>query len=329
MSAQSPASAASSDALRLKRARQVARQALRHYDLPRVRLKLIAQQHNFVYRVHHDGQPRYVLRLQNALLSDEQARLQLQWMSHLRATAALPIPEPIPTIDGNPFYRVQHPDLGGIRRAVLLTWLNGDYARPVTPHHMESLGNLLAQLHQHSQSFAVSPDTSCHRLDADFLFGKTFCASSPSAALSANQRRTLKHARTRIEALMNALAQHPNHFGLIHGDTNANNVIYHDGDARLIDFDEFGLGYYLYDLAEALRLFTRHENFPLLRDALIASYTTARPSFAISASALDAMLAATFISYLNFGFGLADQTNFRRWIDFAVQQIARFSTSCD
>ena len=51
---------------------------------------------------------------------------------------------------------------------------------------------------------------------------------------------------------MQRLGQGPNVFGLIHADAHLDNVLFDGQQARLIDFDDCGFGYRIYDVAVAL-----------------------------------------------------------------------------
>lgn len=56
-------------------------------------------------------------------------------------------------------------------------------------------------------------------------------------------------------AAMDMLGERSATFGLIHADLHLDNVLFAGGEARPIDFDDCGLGHWLYDIAVTLWLY--------------------------------------------------------------------------
>jgi Ser/Thr protein kinase RdoA (MazF antagonist) len=65
-----------------------------------------------------------------------------------------------------------------------------------------------------------------------------------------------------------------NVYGLIHADIGTKaNVLFHSGEARAIDFDDAGFGYWMYDLAIPLSDWEGEKIWLTYRDALLEGYT--------------------------------------------------------
>jgi Ser/Thr protein kinase RdoA (MazF antagonist) len=79
-----------------------------------------------------------------------------------------------------------------------------------------------------------------------------------------------------IRATTRKLAETPGSFGLIHGDLHSENVLFHHGAVRAIDFDDCGWGFHLYDLAVTLWELEQHPHYDDLRDALLSAYSQHR-----------------------------------------------------
>lgn len=90
----------------------------------------------------------------------------------------------------------------------------------------------------------------------------------------------------------------------------------------IIDFDGFGRGHHLFDLAEILRLVGHDIKFPEYRDALIAGYerVSGRP---VRVEHLHVFVAVAFVNYLNWGFASGD-AEFIRWVSFALDRIRTY-----
>jgi hypothetical protein len=98
---------------RVRRKRQLAQVALNAYGLAEVRFKLVADAGNTLFRVFDpsstetaDGlfeKGRYLLRVhQPGVQTDAAIELELAWLAAMRQDVDLPVPEPVPTLDGAP-----------------------------------------------------------------------------------------------------------------------------------------------------------------------------------------------------------------------------------
>src|SRR5438046_6105100 len=129
------------------RARQLARSGLRDFGITRARLTQLASRHNDVFRVAAPGGGRFVLRLQNVLMTDAQAASQLRWLEALGRELGVRVPAPLRTADDRPFTHVQA--MNGQRRAVLLRWLPGTIARRRSDEVFRLAAKMIARMHRH------------------------------------------------------------------------------------------------------------------------------------------------------------------------------------
>ncbi len=84
-------------------------------------------------------------------------------------------------------------------------------------------------------------------------------------------------------------------FGLIHGDLIFPNVLFHRGQARPIDFDDCGFGYFLYDMAILLDRIEMRPDYRVLRAALLDGYRQVRPLTGEQEAYLDLFLLARWV----------------------------------
>jgi len=76
---------------------------------------------------------------------------------------------------------------------------------------------------------------------------------------------------------MDDLGKGPDVYGLIHADLGTEaNVLFHGGEARAIDFDDGGFGYWLYDLAVPMVDWEGEDVWPAYLEALLEGYTGIR-----------------------------------------------------
>jgi Ser/Thr protein kinase RdoA (MazF antagonist) len=65
-------------------------------------------------------------------------------------------------------------------------------------------------------------------------------------------------------------------FGLIHADLHPGNVLVGPGGLTVIDFDDAGFGWHVYDMAVALYYVANRPDFPTLRAAFLSGYSAVR-----------------------------------------------------
>ena len=91
-------------------------------------------------------------------------------------------------------------------------------------------------------------------------------------ALTADERRLFQHAREVLYAALRRLGQSPANFSLIHADLHPGNVLVDGRQLTVIDFDDCGFGWHLYDIAVALKAHQTAPRFPQIQAAFLAGY---------------------------------------------------------
>ena len=97
-------------------------------------------------------------------------------------------------------------------------------------------------------------------------------------------------------------------YGLIHADLSVDgNLVYHAGEARPLDFDDSGFGYWLFDLGVALaHYFADYENpKPMMQDVLVEGYQETTPLSEVHLEYLEWFTAARYAQLIAFYQGSA------------------------
>ena len=89
--------------------------------------------------------------------------------------------------------------------------------------------------------------------------------------------RSCSTAARRCARRLRQWGKGPDRYGLIHADLMPENLIVSDDGVRLIDFDDCGFGWYLYDPASALLPYYGQDFYPDLLNAWAAGYRGIRP----------------------------------------------------
>lgn len=236
---------------------------------------------NAVYALRLPDGAKAALRLHRLGYQTEAAiRSELWWCGGL-AARGLPIPAPLADTAGTLL-----PPLSTGRRASVVTWIDGapfgeagvPLAGPVTQQaaRHRALGRLLAQVHDATDAMTLPGDFSRPAWDIDGLVGETpfWGRFWDHPLLSTDDAVTLAKARA---FLRERLEDHAAPLGLIHADVLRENILVREGGIALIDFDDSGFGFRLYDLGTVLSQDLYEPARPTLQEALIDGYASLRP----------------------------------------------------
>lgn len=275
----------------------VVERALELWGFDGAQYRLIAQRENKVFRVDHNGQS-YALRLHRARYrTDAELWSELQWMAEL-SRGGLNVPAPVLSAQGEALHRVE-----GIQVDVL-TWLRGapigETGTPLKARDrtglFQQLGAAMARMHALSDDW-VPPQgfIRCH-WDCAGLVGDTplWGRFWENPSLSDQQRALMRQVREVLHSQLSRLS-HSLDYGLIHADLVRENVLAHEGALQLIDFDDAGFGFRLFDLATTLLKNRSEPDYLALKQALISGYLSVRD---IDLSALDLFLLARSATYV-------------------------------
>ena len=236
----------------------------------------------FILRVHRPG-------YQSAVAIDS----ELEWLAALRAQTDLRLPRVIPGGNGR-LVQTLRPAGEAPRRAVMFAFEPG-----LEPQFgaglvglFETLGRYAAIAHRHALGFRPSPGFSrpvwnaAAILDPDGLWGDWRRAPGVTGTIASR----LAALDAQLRARLATYGQEAGRFGLIHADMRLANLLV-DGDrVTLIDFDDCGFGWLMYDFAAAVSF---HETDPALRglrQSWLTGYRAVRPLAAADEAVLDTMV---------------------------------------
>lgn len=263
----------------------VARAALAAYDIPTdARVEPIRLKNNAVFDVQAQG-TRLVVRLHRPeYRSANETRSELRFLQALSPRlkgTRIRVPEPIATRDGDLVVEV------GGRHASVLTWVDGRELKPTRglgPRSTFLLGEALARNHCVADEFDPSGHFELPRWDAETMFASSspFQPGPMEDFLAADDWRLFREVAERTRATFAKLDAMPNAWGIIHNDF----ILINCRFARraggwmlgVLDFDDLGWGYYLYDLAPLLdNLADFPASYAALSRAFLAGYRSIRP----------------------------------------------------
>jgi Ser/Thr protein kinase RdoA (MazF antagonist) len=245
--------------------------------------RLIKNRENAVFDVALPS-GRAALRLHRRGYQTEDAiRSELWWCAAL-ADAGVAVAHPLAAADKDLLVH-----LTDGRIASVIQWVDGvalgeasvplphPAAEQATLHH--ALGALVARVHIATDRLHLPPSFSRPRWDIDGLVGDTpfWGRFWDHPGLTPDQAALFRDARAFVRDRLADHAASGGDQGLIHADVLRENVMVKDGAMTLIDFDDSGFGFRLFDLGTALSQNLYEPHLAAIHDALIAGYDSERP----------------------------------------------------
>lgn len=262
---------------RLRCLTEVAGTALARYGLEGEPV-LINLSENATYRIDGaDGRPRYALRLhREGYHARTGIASELAWLTALRRDGVALTPVPVAGADGELIQEVEDPDLGRSRHVVLFGWEDG---REPSPNEdlaakFEILGETSARMHRHVRTWRQPAGFERHVWDFETSLGAKPHWGSWRDGIGVDAAALPLFARTVgvIGSRLERFGKGPERFGLIHADMRLANLLI-DGDrVKVLDFDDCGFSWHLYDAAAAVSFFEHEPQVPDLLAAWVRGY---------------------------------------------------------
>jgi Ser/Thr protein kinase RdoA (MazF antagonist) len=249
---------------------------------PGAELRLLNVSENATFGVTDPDGGRSVLRVHRLGYHDEAAiESELAWMDALRAEAGIRTPRVLPAADGR---RVVS---AGGRHCVRFEFLPGSEPAgadggPQALAHFGELGAITARMHAHARNWARPGWFTRFRWDDDDAFGTAPAGKTgrwgrwrDGVGVGPAEAEILGQLERRLRERLAKYGSGPDKFGLIHADTRLANLLVHEGTTAVIDFDDAGFGWYLYDLGTTVSFFEDDIAVPGLIAAWLAGYREA------------------------------------------------------
>lgn len=244
---------------------------------------LINHSENVTYRIDRANDEKLILRVhRDGYQSHETIMSEIAWMKALQTDAGILTPQALPGVNGELIQRVSSPHIGA-RNCVLINWIDGEM--PLETGELSELlepftrlGAITARLHQHAIAWQ-RPDIfqrQCWDFDGTIGDQPVWGRYLEGQGLTDADKRLLKKCANLIKERLEQFGKSTDRFGLIHADLRLANLLIHQGSIRVIDFDDCGLGWFLYDVGAALSFMERREDVPELVEAWVKGYLEVR-----------------------------------------------------
>jgi Ser/Thr protein kinase RdoA (MazF antagonist) len=248
---------------------------------PRTEVTLLNISENATFRADDPERERpVVLRVHRPNYhSRAEIESELAWIDALRAEGAVTTPKPLVRQDGGRIATFEQGD--ETRHVVAFAFMDGTEPAPDANlvAGFERLGAISARLHGHARAWR-RPERFARKVwDYDTTVGPRPHWGDWRAGLGLGREgeRVLERCADGLRAELAAFGTGPERFGLIHADLRLANLLVEGERIGVIDFDDAGFGWYVYDFAAAVS-FLEHEPFvDELADAWVRGYRGVAP----------------------------------------------------
>ena len=272
----------------LDRVTASARAALADYGVrPDADVRLLNVSENATFLVTEPDAGPSVLRVHRLGYHSQQAiASELAWMDALRAEAGVRTPRVMPAADGRRVVTVTghgvSPRHSASRYCVRFEFLPGteppgsDGGAAAAAHFAE-LGEITARMHAHARAWDRPTWFTRFRWDVDAAFGPRprWGRWQDGVGVGPAEAAILGRLERRLRDRLAAFGTGPERFGLVHADTRLANLLVHEGTTAVIDFDDSGFAWYLYDLGTAVSFFEHDPAVPDLVACWLDGYRRA------------------------------------------------------
>lgn len=240
---------------------------------------LVSLSENATYVVDLADDSTVVVRLHRpGFRSPREIRSELSWITALRCEDVVRTPAIIPDGVGQNLH--QFTVQGQDRYAVMFEFVEGssptidDDAALID--NFANIGVISRQLHNHVRTWSPPQDFTRVTWSPEYILGLKNPSWEPWRQNPEVTRQTAERLEE-VEAhalvtLHRYRMRHPDRFGLIHTDLRTTNLIVHQGHTTILDFDDCGFGFPMWDLAGALSFIEAEAVVPHLVAAWLRGY---------------------------------------------------------
>lgn len=260
--------------------RVFAESAAAEHGMPDAAITLLNVSENATYRVDGTDGRRIVLRVhRTGYHSRDAIRSELMWVRSLRDEGIVRTAPVVATPDGREVVEVRHPG-GEERFVVAFEWMDG--VHPPEDRLVDDfaqLGAITARLHGHAKRWQQPAGFTRFTWDYDTSLGERghWGPWQDGLGVGPSEREVLGRCSELLRRRLEAFGRTPDRFGLVHADMRLANLLVDGPDVGVIDFDDCGFSWYLYDLGSSLSFIEHLPVVPELIDSWVSGYRTVAP----------------------------------------------------
>ncbi|MHA6688526.1 phosphotransferase enzyme family protein [Mesorhizobium sp. A556] len=266
----------------LERLQGLVQQSLSRWDIPAdTSARLINISENATYLVEAPDGFRSILRVHRENYHSRDAiASELAWSQALGHEGGVETPDYFLGRDGSAIQTATVDGLAAPRHMVMFAFVEGH--EPDPDHDLVAafgqLGQIAARAHLHSSSWRRPAGFQRMTWDESTVFGSapTWGNWRDGPNIDARISSQLERLEGLIVQRLARFGKGAERYGLIHADMRLANLLVHQDKPRLIDFDDCGFGWFLYDFATGVSFMEDHPQVPALKQSWVEGYRKVR-----------------------------------------------------
>lgn len=241
----------------LERYEEVALKAIENYSfLDNCKIQLLSYTENAIYLVESQDNKNYVLRVCRPNYHTKlEIESEVHWINSLNSQSPVEVAAPIAASDDNFVQTIGLDDDKINYHCILFTFLKGETLSNdkgvELKEHFLNLGEITAHLHIDDQNRSINEKIVRSSWDIESILGKNpkWGKWQDGPAITPDRLKLFQKVSNTIQERLNLFGKSSEHFGLIHSDLRLDNILLDYGQYKVLDFDDCGYGWYLFDLA--------------------------------------------------------------------------------
>lgn len=247
------------------------------------KIKLLNYSENATFLVENlNNNQKYILRVARpGYHSREEIESEIFWQRSVAYHTDVEVSLPIPGADGNYVQPIKLVGDTDEYHTILFNFLDGEEPDVDDEEKLinifEKIGEITAHFHNHIiNNWEKFKDIKRHKWDLETIFGEnpTWGKWEDGRGVTEERKQLFKQVENIIISRLTKFGKSKDRFGLIHSDLrHANLLVNHEkGIVQVIDFDDSGFSWYLYDLAASLTFIEHYPYVPKLIEAWKKGY---------------------------------------------------------
>ena len=256
--------------------------SLKLWNIPEdVSAELINVSENFTYRIENPSGFKAILRVHRENYHSRRSiECELIWIDALSKSGLIETPSYFFGKDGSAIQECSVDSINGSRYLVLFHFVSG--SAPEENKYLdtlyEKLGRLAGTCHNHVSSWEKPDNFERLTWDIDTIFGSNALWGNWRLApeVTKDVQDKLERVELKIRDRLLDYGKSEKRFNLIHADMRLANLLIDQESTRLIDFDDCGFGWFMYDFASAISFIEDSPMVSYFKSSWITGYKSVR-----------------------------------------------------